>query len=196
VARSWPAAKTHEGKFYAVAADISTPAGCEEAVKTALARVGRLDAVVHLVGGFAMDGPLHQTSVETFDQMIGINLRSAFLLFRAALPELLRNGAGRVIAVGSRPGVEPTKGLSAYAASKAGLHMLIRTLAAEVSATGITANAILPSVIDTPQNRAMMPEADFSRWVTPETIGQTLAWLLSDASKDINGALIPVYGKA
>ncbi len=166
------------------------------AVESTLAWGGRIDAAIHVMGGFASDGPVERTALATWDHMMSINARSAFLLFRAVLPAMQKAGRGRLIAIGSRSGEQPAAGQSAYAASKAALHMLVRVMAAELGHTSITANAILPSTIDTAANRAAMPNADANRWVAPAAIGELACWLCSSAAADINGALIPVYGKA
>src|SRR6476659_2411027 len=111
---------------------------------------GPVDALVHVLGGFAGGTPVAQTPEETWDEMMNVNLRSAFLVFRAILPGMIERGRGRVVAVGSRAGVEPAPKLSAYGASKAGLVYLVQTLALELKQTGITANLVMPSTIDTP----------------------------------------------
>jgi NAD(P)-dependent dehydrogenase (short-subunit alcohol dehydrogenase family) len=179
-----------------VQADLTAPEGAEAAVRAVIEARGRLDAVVHLVGGFAMDGPLESTKVETWDRMMGINARSSFLVFRAALAASQSGALRRLIAVGSRAGVQASPGAIAYAVSKAALHALVVNLASEVADRGITVNAVLPGVIDTAANRVAMPGADFSKWVTPESIAETLVWLAADAAGDTSGALIPVYGRS
>lgn len=200
-ARRWSGEDAMDGLLQ-VQADLTTPEGAEAAVRAAIEARGRLDAVVHLVGGFAMDGPLASTKVETWDRMMGINARSAFLVFRAALAASQQadkaspGGLRRLIAVGSRAGEQTSPGAIAYAVSKAALHALVVNLAAEVADRGITVNAVLPGVIDTVANRTAMPGADFSKWVTPESIAETLVWLASDAAGDTSGALIPVYGRS
>jgi NAD(P)-dependent dehydrogenase (short-subunit alcohol dehydrogenase family) len=194
-ARRWSGEDAVDGLLQ-VQADLTTPEGAEAAMRAVLEARGRLDAVVHLVGGFAMDGPLASTQVETWDRMMGINARSAFLVFRAALAASQPDGLRRLIAVGSRAGEQASPGVIAYAVSKAALHALVVNLAAEVADRGITVNAVMPGVIDTAANRAAMPGADFSKWVTPESIAETLVWLASDASGDTSGALIPVYGRS
>jgi NAD(P)-dependent dehydrogenase (short-subunit alcohol dehydrogenase family) len=123
-------------------------------------------------------------------------LRAAFLTVRAALPKMLENGYGRIVAVGSRAGLDVSPGSSAYAVSKAGLNALIRTVAEENKERGVTANVVLPSIIDTPVNRSAMPEADFSRWVTPQSLAQPIVWLASEQAADVTGVLLPVYGRA
>jgi len=179
-----------------VRADLSLAEEAAGAVRAVLQGEGRLDAVVHLVGGFAGGEPVHQTSEETWRRMMILNLDTAFHIFRAALPPMLEARRGRMLAIGTRTAVEPAANLSAYNVSKAGLVALVRTLALEVKNTGVTANIVLPSVIDTPANRAASPDADYSRWVKPESIAALLAFLASDAASDINGAVIPIYGRA
>ena len=198
-ARRWENNEAVDG-LLKVRADLSTPEGAESAVREAAGARGRLDAVVHLMGGFAMDGPVASTKVETWDRMMGMNARSAFLVFRAALAaNAAGQGAGtlrRLIAVGSRAGVQASPGAAAYAVSKAALHALVVNLAAELVEQGICVNAVLPGTIDTEANRKAMPQADFSKWVRSETIAETLAWLASDDASATSGALIPVYGRS
>jgi NAD(P)-dependent dehydrogenase (short-subunit alcohol dehydrogenase family) len=194
-ARQWVGEDDVDGLLQ-VQADLTTPEGAENAVRAVVEARGRLDAVVHLVGGFAMDGPLASTKVETWDRMMGINARSAFLVFRAALAASQSGELRRLIAVGSRSGEQASPGAIAYAVSKAALHALVVNLATEVADRGITVNAVLPGVIDTAANRTAMPGADFSKWVAPESIAETLMWLASDAAGDTSGALIPVYGRS
>lgn len=192
-----PAGQASAGrKYLEVTADVSTPDGARMAVDTVLAATGRIDALAHLVGGFAGGQPVAETTDDVWNRMMSLNLNAAFYTMRAVLPHMLQAGRGRIVAVGSRTGVEPAAGLSAYGASKAALITLVRTIAAEVRLSGITANVVLPSVIDTPANRAAMPAADYTRWVKPESVARLILWLASDAAADTNGALAPVYGRA
>jgi NAD(P)-dependent dehydrogenase (short-subunit alcohol dehydrogenase family) len=195
VARHWPVNERRDG-LLTVEADLGTPQGAEAAVQAVVGRYGGIDAAVHLVGGFVMDGAVEVTKVETWDQMMAINARSAFLLFRAVLPRMPQTGGGRLLAVGSRAGAEGAPGAAAYAVSKAALHALVLNLAAELRPKGITVNAVLPGTIDTAANRAAMPNANFAKWVAPETIAETLVWLASDQSAETSGALIPIYGRS
>jgi NAD(P)-dependent dehydrogenase (short-subunit alcohol dehydrogenase family) len=188
--RKWTAAP--DG-LIALNADLTRRGEAERTVESAIDAMGGLDAAVHLTGGFAMDGTIAETSIDTFDRMLDLNLRAAFSVFRAAVPAV-SHGRGRLIAIGSLAALTPGPGLSAYAASKAGLHTLIQVLAAEGRTAGYTANAILPSTIDTPANRAAMPGADFTRWVPPARIAGKLVWLVSAAGAGTNGALIPMEG--
>ena len=190
VARSWGEQTL---AFFAVEADLTTADGCKRAVAEAAA-LRPVDALIHLMGGFAGGNPVQETDDALWDRMMNLNLRSAFLMFRAALPAMLAARHGRIVAVGSRTGTDPAAGLSAYGVSKAGLVALVRTLALELKGTGVTANVIMPSVIDTTANRRSMPGADTSRWVKPQSIASLIAYLVSDDARDVNGAVIPVYG--
>lgn len=180
--------------FHPINADLTRRGEAERTVESAIAALGGLDAVIQLAGGFAMEGPIEDTSIDTFDRLIDLNLRAAFLMFRAAAPAV-SHPHGRLLAIGAAGALKPAAGLSAYAASKAGLHALIQVLAAEGRNAGYTANAILPATIDTPANRTAMPGADFSRWVAPDHIASLLVWLASPAGADTNGALIPLEGR-
>jgi NAD(P)-dependent dehydrogenase (short-subunit alcohol dehydrogenase family) len=180
--------------FTALAAELSTAAGAKDMVEGVTARFGRLDVVAHTVGGFAGGPSVAETDDTTFQQMFDVNLNSTFYLLRAVLPLMRKTGNGRILAIGSRAALEPGPGVGAYSASKAAMVSLIRTVALENKDAGITANVILPGTIDTPANRKAMPKADFSKWVRPATIAALIAWLAGDAGKDLNGAVIPVYG--
>jgi NAD(P)-dependent dehydrogenase (short-subunit alcohol dehydrogenase family) len=126
--------------------------------------------------------------------MFDLNFNSAFYVLRAVLAAMRKTGNGRIIAIGSRAALDPGPGVGVYSASKAALVSLIRTVALENKDVGITANVILPGTMDTPANRTSDPKADFSKWVRPATVASLIAWLAGDAGKDINGAVIPVYG--
>jgi len=158
------------------------------------AQFGRLDVLLHLAGGFEGGTPVAQTPDGVWSRMFDLNVHSAFYIARAVLPAMLEAGYGRIVAIGSKTAVEPVATLAAYGASKAALVALVRTIALEVKLTGVTANVVLPSVIDTPANRAADPNAGFSRWVKPESIARLLLWLASEAAADINGAVVPIYG--
>lgn len=190
VARVWK----QPPPFLAVCADVATREGCDEMVQRALEH-GPVDALIHLVGGYE-GGSVAETSDETWDRMMDVNLRTAFCAMRAALKPMRAAGRGRIVAVGSRAAVEPSPGMSAYAVSKAALVALVKNVAAETSKSGVTANVVLPSIIDTPKNRTAFPRADYSRWVAPESVANVIVWLASDATADISGSVIPVYGRA
>jgi NAD(P)-dependent dehydrogenase (short-subunit alcohol dehydrogenase family) len=180
--------------FTALSAEIATASGAQGMVDTVVARFGRLDVVAHTVGGFAGGQSIAQTDDATFQRMFEVNLNSTFYLLRAVLPTLRKSRNGRIVAIGSRAALEPGAGVGAYSASKAAMVSLIRTVAQENKDAGITANVILPGTMDTPTNRKAMPKADVSKWVQPANVASLMVWLASDAGKDINGAVIPVYG--
>ena len=192
VARSWKNEGSRDGRFHRVEADVLQESECRRIVEAA----GSIDVLVHLVGGFSGGAPVAETADDVWDQMLKVNLRSAIQMFRAVLPQMTKAGRGRVIAVGSRAAAEPMANFAAYSAAKAALVAMVKTVAQEVKDSGVTANVVLPSIIDTPVNRSAMPKADFSKWVTPESIGHLLVWLASPEASDVNGAAIPIYGRA
>jgi NAD(P)-dependent dehydrogenase (short-subunit alcohol dehydrogenase family) len=162
----------------------------------AVAAISDLGAVVNLVGGYAETGRVHETDPEEFDRLMRLNLRPNVLLARAAIPRWLRGGGGSFVAVSARPALRPFAGAPAYIVSKAAVLSFVQTLDAEYRQDGVRANAILPSVIDTPANRENDPDADHSRWVAPEDIAKVIRFLVSDDSAPMSGAAVPVYGKA
>jgi 3-oxoacyl-[acyl-carrier protein] reductase len=180
--------------FTALPAEISTANGAKSAVDSIVARFGTLDVVAHTVGGFAGGKSIAETDDATFQRMFEINLTSTFHILRAVLPVMRKTGNGRIIAIGSRAALEPGAGVGSYSASKAAMVSLIRTVAVENKDVGITANVILPGTMDTPANRQSMPGADFSKWVQPATVASLIIWLAGDSAKDVNGAVMPVYG--
>ena len=155
-----------------------------------------LRAVVNLVGGFAMGAKVHETPIEEFEKQFRLNLRPTYLMTAAAVPHLLSAGGGSIVCVGTRAALQPFPGAAGYISSKAAVIAFAQAVAAEYKNDGIRCNAILPSVIDTPGNRASMPKADFEKWVRPAQIAGVIAWLLSDDSSPTSGAAIPVYGRA
>ena len=193
VARSWKKGNPHNStRFHTIEADVNTDEGCDAAAEAA----APVRALVHMVGAFAGGQPAAATDDSIFDQMVNLNLRSAFRMIRAVLPGMQEAGHGRILVIGSRAAEEPIPNCSAYNISKAGLVSLIRTVAIETKKSGITANVVAPSTIDTPANRRAMPAADPSNWVKPESIARLLLWLASDEAADISGAVIPIYGRA
>jgi len=183
-------------RFVPVRADLTIGEGARAAVEEVLGRAQRISALVQVMGGFAGGSTVAETDDNTWHLMLKLNLTSAFYMARAVLPHMLAARQGRIVMIGSRTGVQPAAKLGAYAVSKAALITLTQTIAAEVKGTGVTANVVLPSVIDTPANRASDPSADFSRWVKPESIADLLLWLASTNAADVNGAVIPIYGNA
>jgi NAD(P)-dependent dehydrogenase (short-subunit alcohol dehydrogenase family) len=179
-----------------IKANVTVEAEVQKLIQTMTQRLGRIDILLTLVGGYVGDLPVPQLPEATWDQMLNLNLKSAFLCCKHVVPVMQRGGGGRIVTVSSRAAIKVFPGISAYAAAKAGLLAFSETLASEVLKDNITVNAILPSVIDTPANRRAMPGADYSAWVKPEEIARVLLFLCSDASREISGASIPVYGRA
>jgi NAD(P)-dependent dehydrogenase (short-subunit alcohol dehydrogenase family) len=177
-------------------ADVTDAASVDELVRQTVTYFGRVDALLHVAGGWRGGKTVAETALSDLDFMLTLNLKSAFLVCGAVIPHMIARGWGRIVAVGSRTAVRPTRLSGAYAAAKAGLVALIEAIAAEVKGKGITANVVLPSTIDTPANRQAMPSADFSKWVPPEQIAAAMLYLCSDEAAPINGARIPVYGGA
>ncbi|HUX68751.1 MAG TPA: SDR family NAD(P)-dependent oxidoreductase [Terriglobales bacterium] len=168
----------------------------EEAARAVASVGGPLHALIHLMGGFAGGAAVADTDDATWRRMMSLNLEAAFYLARAAVPALVAQPGGRVVLIGSRTAVQPVAKLAAYNVSKAGVVALARTLALELGPLGATCNVILPSVIDTPANRAGSPGADFGKWVPPEAIAELIRWLASPGAGEVNGAVIPIYGQA
>ena len=175
--------------------DLSTGDRARKLVADVVARFGRIDALVHVMGGFAGGKSVADTDDAMIEKMLDENYRAAFYITRAVLPQMRQQGAGRILAVASRQAVEPGAMVGAYSASKAALVALIRTIALENKDRSISANTVLPGMIDTPKNRAGDPNADRSQWVHPSQIAELLVHLASDAGSEITGAAIPIYGK-
>ncbi len=181
-------------KVALVEADLLSDEGAAAAVEAA--GTGRLAGVVNLVGGFDSGGRLHEEPVSTLEKMIALNLMTAVRVSRAALPKLIEGGGGAIVCVGTKTALDPFRGGAAYSISKGAVLSLVRTLDVEYRADEIRANAVLPNLIDTPANRASMPDADPSDWVTAEEIAAVIRFLVSSDSVSISGAWIPVYGKS
>jgi len=176
-----------------VRADLVDPAGGADA---AVAAVEDLEAVVDLVGGFA-DGPLvHETGWGDFERMLRLNIAPAFNLAHAAMPRLVERGGGAFVAVSARAALRPFSGAAGYITAKAAVIAFVQALDAEYRKQGVRANAILPSVIDTPANRSSQPDADHSNWVRPEAIAKVVRHLVSADGAVTSGGAIPVYGRA
>ena len=171
--------------------DLLDPAAAAEAV----GGVDELEAVVNLVGGFAMGPKVGDSQLEDFEQMLRLNLVPAFNLARAAMPRLAEAGAGAFVCVGARAALEPFSGAAGYVTAKSGVITFVKALDAEYRDAGVRCNAVLPSIIDTPANREAMPNADRDGWVAPEQIARVIRFLLSPDSEVVSGAAVPVYGK-
>lgn len=188
------AAEFKSNSFTALPGELSSPAGAQAVVDFVVSKFGRLDVLAHTVGGFAGGPSIAETDDATFQRMMDLNLNCTFYLLRAAIPVMRKIPGGRIIAIGSRAAVDPGAGVGAYSASKAAMVSLIRTVALENKDVGLTANVILPGTMDTPANRKAMPTADVSKWVQPSSVAGLVTWLAGGAGKDVNGAVLPVYG--
>ncbi len=177
-------------------ADLTSETDVLDLLKKTADKFGRIDALVNLAGGFTGGNKTVDTPVEELEKMIAINLRTAFIACKIFLGQFINQKSGRIVNVGARPALKGTSGVSAYSASKAALLNLTQTMADETLEHNVNVNIVLPSVIATPNNVKAMPKANHEDWVSPESIGKVIAFLVSDDSKDISGAAIPVYGNA
>src|SRR6267142_286316 len=173
--------------------DLSDVAQAKKAIDTAAAHFGRLDALINIAGAFAFE-TVADGDPKTWQRMYAINLLTALNASRSALPHLAASPSARIVNVGAMAALQAGAGIGAYAASKAGVHRLTEALAAEWKGK-ITVNAVLPSIIDTPANRASMAKADFSKWVTPQELAEVILFLASAAASAVTGALLPVSGR-
>jgi NAD(P)-dependent dehydrogenase (short-subunit alcohol dehydrogenase family) len=174
--------------------DATDPASVHELVSDVVQRFGRLHVLLNTVGGWGGGKTVDETPVDEWERILARNLRSAFLLSRAVLPHMLEAGWGRVIHTSSKTAVNPRRKNAAYAVAKMGVITLTEVIAAEVKGTGVTANVILPSIIDTPANRRTMSSADAGKWVPPQHIAAAMRFLCGDAAASVSGVRIPIYG--
>ncbi len=177
-----------------LAADLLDAAAVQAAVERALERFGRIDVLCNLAGGFRMGEAVHETSDATWDFLMGLNVRSVMHTARAVVPAMLAAGGGCIVNVGAGAAGRGGANMGAYAASKSAVARLTESMAAELRERGVRVNCVLPSIIDTPENRKDMPKADPSRWVSPRSLAGVIAFLASDAARDIHGASLPVSG--
>lgn len=175
-------------------ADVTDEAAVGEILEGVFARHGRLDALVNAVGGYVGGAKLWELDTKAFNTMLDLNLRSGYVLSRAAVRVMLPQGHGAIVNVASKAALDHGAGEAAYAASKAAALAMIDSLAADLKGTGVRVNSILPSIIDTAVNRKAMPKADFAKWPKSEEIARVILFLCSDDARVIHGAAIPVYG--
>jgi NAD(P)-dependent dehydrogenase (short-subunit alcohol dehydrogenase family) len=187
-------AGANAARLEAFAVDVTDEAAVRQLVEKILAKLGRLDALVNTVGGYAGGVKLWELETKVFEQMLALNVRSGYALSRAAVRAMLKQGRGAIVNVASKAAFDHEAGAAAYAASKAAAVAMLDCLAAEVKGSGIRVNSILPSIIDTEANRKAMPKADFAKWPKPEDIARVILFLCSEEAKVIHGAAIPVYG--
>jgi NAD(P)-dependent dehydrogenase (short-subunit alcohol dehydrogenase family) len=173
--------------------DLTDPAQANKAIDAVAAHFGRLDALLNIAGGFAFEA-IAEGDTKTWQRMYALNVLTALNASRSAIPHLIASPAGRIVNVGAIGALQASGGMGAYAASKAGVHRLTEALAAEWKGK-LTVNAVLPSTIDTPANRASMPKADFAKWVTPQELADVMLFLASGGASAVSGALLPVSGR-
>jgi NAD(P)-dependent dehydrogenase (short-subunit alcohol dehydrogenase family) len=176
--------------------DVTDETAVRQLIGGVLSEHGRLDVLVNAVGGYAGGVPLWELESKVFDRMLALNLRAGFVLARAAVPAMLKQKSGSIINIASKAAFDHAAGAAAYVASKAAAVAMIDSLAADLKGTGVRANSILPSIIDTEANRKAMPSADFATWPKPEDIARVILFLCSEDAKLIHGAAVPVYGNS
>ncbi len=195
LAKTFPDLAGSPNHLLADSIDLSDAASLAKLTEQALARFGRMDILVNTVGGYRGGKPVHEMDPADWDFLFNINLRTTVNCCRAVIPQMLKQQRGRIVNVASRDGLAGSAGYAAYSASKSAVLRLTESLAGELKAANINVNCIMPGTIDTPQNRAAIPNGDFGKWVAPEAIADVIAFLASDAARAIQGAAIPVYGK-
>jgi NAD(P)-dependent dehydrogenase (short-subunit alcohol dehydrogenase family) len=183
-----------EGPHFAQTCDLTDAAACDTAVKAVVAKLGTVDVLVNIAGGFAMGEAVHETSGATWDFLMGLNAHSVLNMARATVPVMLGAGHGRIVNIGAGPGQHGVARMGAYSASKSVVIRLTEAMSGELKHQGINVNCVVPSIIDTARNRADMPDADFFTWVRPEALARVIAFLASDAAAPIHGVALPVTG--
>ena len=173
--------------------DLTDLGQAEAAVAKAVEKFGRVDALLNIAGGFCWE-TFADNDLDNWDLLYKINVRTAVTATKAALPSL-RDGGGSVVCISAGPALKGDLGMGPYAASKAGVARFVESLSQEVKDDGVRVNAVMPSVIDTPQNRESMPDAEFDRWVTPDALASVILFLASDEASAVTGALLPVFNR-
>ncbi len=177
-------------------ANLIQPASVADMVERVVAHFGRIDILANIAGGFTMGPPVHETEDKDWDFMMDLNARTVFNTCRAVVPRMLDAGGGRIVNVSARAATQGKGNMAPYCASKAAVITLTESLSAELKDNGINVNCILPGTVDTPQNRAAMPDQDHGRWVPPAALANVILFLASDAARHVTGAAIPVYGRS
>lgn len=196
LSKDFPQLGQNPDQFLAENVDLTKQEAVTAVVEKIVAKFGRIDVLVHTVGGFFSGPPLHETPLKKLDFMLLLNAKTTFITNQAVLQKMVPQGSGKVINIAARPALQGNKNMSAYSAGKAAVLRLTESAAAEVKNHGINVNAILPGTIDTPQNREAMPKANTDNWVQPASLADVILFLASDAARDIHGAAIPVYGRS
>jgi NAD(P)-dependent dehydrogenase (short-subunit alcohol dehydrogenase family) len=182
------------GRVIPVVADVTSPVSVAGLFRTIARKSKKADILVNTVGGFSATGPVSDTDPADWDGMMSVNLKSVFLCCREFLRQKGLKGYGRIFNIAAQTVFRPSKNRAAYAVSKGGVAALTTLLGEELRGTGITVNAVAPSILDTPENRRSMPGADFSAWVDPAAVADEILHLCAPAASSINGAVIPMFG--
>jgi NAD(P)-dependent dehydrogenase (short-subunit alcohol dehydrogenase family) len=163
-----------------------------QSARACFAEIGRIDVLCNIAGGFAMGDPVHATGDEVWERMFDLNVRTLLNCVRAVVPGMIERGRGKIVNVGATGGLAGHAGMAAYSAAKSAVIRITESMAAELKRKGINVNCVLPSIIDTPQNRAAMPKADPSQWVAPADLASVILFLASDDARAVHGAALPV----
>jgi NAD(P)-dependent dehydrogenase (short-subunit alcohol dehydrogenase family) len=183
-----------DGCCLAAPVDLTDEVAVKAMVDETLNRFGRIDVLVNVAGGYRGGTLVHETPLATWDFLLSLNARTVYIASSAVIPAMLRQGSGKIVNVAARAALQGSARQGAYSASKSAVMRLTEAMAAELKKDGINVNCVMPSTIDTPENRAAMPKADTSRWVQPEALADVILFLASDAARAVHGAAIPVYG--
>jgi len=175
-----------------VTADLVRQAGAQRVEAETMARFGRIDVLCNVAGGFRMGVPVHETTDETWNFLLDLNVVTMLNMVRAVVPRMLAQGGGRIVNVAANAALRGTAGMGAYCATKSAVIRLTESMAAELRERNVNVNCVLPTTLDTPENRAAMPEADPSRWVQPDDLARTIVFLASPGARAIHGAALPV----
>lgn len=194
--QAYPGAAQDSDRLLCGGVDLTDEQSARAMVAAARERFGRIDVLVNTVGGFRGGRTVDEEALATWDLMMAINVRTTLLACRAVLPEFHAQGSGAIVNIAAGAALSAPTGLAAYSASKSAVIRLTEALAAEGKTRGVRANAVLPGTIDTPQNRAAMPDADTSKWVAPDAIADVIVFLASDAARAVTGVALPVFGRA
>jgi NAD(P)-dependent dehydrogenase (short-subunit alcohol dehydrogenase family) len=192
--RLFPELADSAGHYMATSVDLTDAESVGAMAEEGLRRFGRIDVLVNAAGGYRAGTPVHETPLDTWDFLLNLNARTAFITSSAVVPAMLEQGSGKIINVAARAALKGGGKMAAYSASKSAVMRLTESLSVELKKNGINVNCVLPGTIDTPQNREAMPKADTSRWVQPQALADVILFLASDAARAVHGAAVPVYG--
>jgi len=196
LAHLFPVLVNSEDHFLAQSVDLTDANAVAETVDEALRRFDRIDVLINAAGGYRAGPSVDATPLEDWDFIFNLNARSIFITSRAVIPAMRRQRRGKIINVASRSALRGEANAALYSASKSVVVRLTESMAAELRDAGVNVNCVLPGIIDTPINRKAMPNGDFSRWVQPEALAEVIAFLASDAAREVTGAAVPVYGRS